>query len=84
MPRRLAASAWVQSVSYTHLDVYKRQAHKEDKTAPYPGIPALLDALKAEGAPSMYRSLHEHKYQTLKAASTFADGIQVKTPGELT
>jgi|MGYP000015587394 hypothetical protein len=32
----------------------------------------------------MYRSLHEHKYQTLKAASTFADGIQVKTPGELT
>ena len=24
-------------------------AHKEDKTAPYPGIPALLDALKAEG-----------------------------------
>ncbi len=32
----------------------------------------------------MYRSLHEHKYQTLKAVSTFADGIQVKTPGELT
>ena len=29
--------------------MYKRQAHKEDKTAPYPGIPALLDALKAEG-----------------------------------
>ena len=24
-------------------------AHKEDKTAPYPGIPALLDALNAEG-----------------------------------
>ena len=36
--------------------------------------------VQAEGAPSMYRSLHEHKYQTLKAASTFADGIQVKTP----
>ena len=32
----------------------------------------------------MYRSLHEHKYQTLSAVSTFADGIQVKTPGELT
>ena len=32
----------------------------------------------------MYRSLHEHRYQTLNAASTFADGIQVKTPGELT
>ena len=40
--------------------------------------------VQAEGAPSMYRSLHEHKYQTVKAASTFADGIQVKTPGELT
>ena len=40
--------------------------------------------VQAEGAPSMYRSLHEHKYQTLKAASTFADGIAVKTPGENT
>ena len=40
--------------------------------------------VQAEGAPSMYRSLHEHRYQTLNAASTFADGIQVKTPGELT
>ena len=30
--------------------------------------------VQAEGAPSMYRSLHEHKYQTLKAASTFASG----------
>ncbi len=40
--------------------------------------------VQAEGAPSMYRSLHEHKYQTLKAASTFADGIQVRPPGELT
>ena len=40
--------------------------------------------VQAEGAPSMYRSLHEHKYQTLSAASTFADGIQVKTPGDLT
>ena len=40
--------------------------------------------VQAEGAPSMYRCLHDHKYQTLKAASTFADGIQVKTPGELT
>ena len=25
-------------------------AHKEDKTAPYPGVPALLDALKGAGA----------------------------------
>ena len=45
---------------------------------------AKVYGVQAEGAPSMYRSLHEHKYQTLKAASTFADGIQVKTPGELT
>ena len=29
--------------------VERYDAHKEDKTAPYPGIPALLDALKAEG-----------------------------------
>ena len=36
--------------------------------------------VQAEGAPSMYRSLHEHKYQTLKNVATFADGIQVKTP----
>ena len=27
-------------------------AHKEDKTAPYPGIPALLDALRAPSPPS--------------------------------
>jgi threonine dehydratase len=40
--------------------------------------------VQAAGAPSMYRSLREHKYQTLAAASTFADGIQVKTPGEVT
>ena len=40
--------------------------------------------VQAEGAPSMYRSLHEHKYQTLKNAATFADGIAVKHPGDLT
>ena len=40
--------------------------------------------VQAAGAPSMYVSLQEHKYQTLPTASTFADGIQVKTPGELT
>ena len=27
-------------------------AHKEDKTAPYPGIPELLDELRAQGATS--------------------------------
>ena len=45
---------------------------------------AAVYGVQAEGAPSMYRSLHEHKYQTLKNVATFADGIQVKTPGELT
>lgn len=40
--------------------------------------------VQAAGAPSMYLSKRDHKYQTLDTASTFADGIQVKTPGELT
>ena len=40
--------------------------------------------VQAAGAPSMYLSLKEHKYQTLDTVSTFADGIQVKTPGEMT
>ena len=40
--------------------------------------------VQAQGAPGMYRCLHDHKYQTLNTAATFADGIQVKTPGELT
>ena len=31
--------------------------------------------VQAEGAPSMYRGQLEHKYQTLKAASTLADGL---------
>ena len=40
--------------------------------------------VQAAGAPSMYMSMKEHCYRTLDTASTFADGIQVKTPGELT
>ena len=40
--------------------------------------------VQAAGAPSMYLSMKEHCYRTLDTASTFADGIQVKTPGELT
>ena len=36
------------------------------------------------GLPQHVPQLHEHKYQTLKNVATFADGIQVKTPGELT
>ena len=40
-PERLAATLAEFSARY--------DAHKEDKTAPYPGIPELLAALKAEG-----------------------------------
>ena len=40
--------------------------------------------VQAAGAPSMYLSVRDHCYQTLDTAATFADGIQVKTPGELT
>ena len=40
-PKRLAATLAEFTARY--------DAHKEDKTAPYPGIPELLDALKAEG-----------------------------------
>ncbi len=40
--------------------------------------------VQAAGAPSMYLSVRDHRYQTLDTAATFADGIQVKTPGELT
>ena len=40
--------------------------------------------VQAAGAPSMVLSMQNHQYQTLEAASTFADGIQVKTPGEVT
>ena len=40
--------------------------------------------VQAAGAPSMYLSVRNHCYQTLDTAATFADGIQVKTPGELT
>ena len=41
-------------------------AHKEDKTAPYPGIPALLDALKAEG---IQCAVFSNKADALCAAS---------------
>ncbi len=40
--------------------------------------------VQAEGAPSMAQSLKENKIITLDSASTIADGIQVKTPGDLT
>ncbi len=40
--------------------------------------------VQAEGAASMVKSLKEDKIVTLDRASTIADGIQVKEPGDLT
>ncbi len=40
--------------------------------------------VQAAGAPSMERSLTEHKMVTLPSVATIADGIAVKQPGDLT
>lgn len=40
--------------------------------------------VQASGAPSMVNSLRDHKQETLTSVSTIADGIAVKTPGDLT
>ena len=40
--------------------------------------------VQAAGAPSMYKSFHDGKRESLEAVSTFADGIAVKNPGETT
>ena len=40
--------------------------------------------VQAAGAASMFNAFHDHKYETLDAVHTFADGIAVKTPGETT
>ena len=40
--------------------------------------------VQAEGAPGMCKAFAEHRAVTLEKVSTFADGIAVKTPGELT
>ncbi|WP_277668725.1 threonine ammonia-lyase [Caproiciproducens galactitolivorans] len=40
--------------------------------------------VQASGAPSMAKSLEDHKIEELKSVSTFADGIAVKCPGNLT
>ncbi|MBQ3396098.1 MAG: threonine ammonia-lyase [Synergistaceae bacterium] len=40
--------------------------------------------VQAAGAPSMYNSFHDHKWESLSSVSTFADGIAVKNPGETT
>ncbi len=40
--------------------------------------------VQTEGAPSMFNSFRDGKLETLEAVSTFADGIAVKTPGDIT
>ena len=40
--------------------------------------------VQSAGAPSMYLSMAHHQIETLDGVNTFADGIAVKTPGELT
>ncbi len=40
--------------------------------------------VQMEGAPSMFNSYRDGKLETLSDASTFADGIAVKTPGDIT
>ena len=40
--------------------------------------------VQSAGAPSMYLSLAHDSIETLDTVNTFADGIAVKTPGELT
>lgn len=40
--------------------------------------------VQSSGAPSMYLSMAHHQIETLDKVNTFADGIAVKTPGELT
>lgn len=40
--------------------------------------------VQAAGAPSMYTSVNDNQISTLKKVQTIADGIAVKTPGDLT
>ena len=40
--------------------------------------------VQAAGAPSMVRAMHDKKIEALPGVSTFADGIAVMCPGELT
>ncbi len=40
--------------------------------------------VQANGAPSMEKSIHDGKIETLPKVQTIADGIAVKTPGDLT
>lgn len=47
-----------------------------------PGVKVY--GVQAAGAPSMYESIRDHHPETLASVSTVADGIAVKTPGDLT
>lgn len=40
--------------------------------------------VQANGAPSMFQSIHDNKIESLDSVSTIADGIAVKEPGENT
>ncbi|MBQ8028632.1 MAG: threonine ammonia-lyase [Clostridia bacterium] len=40
--------------------------------------------VQANGAPSMEKSIHDGQIETLEEVQTIADGIKVKTPGNLT
>lgn len=40
--------------------------------------------VQASGAPSMFNSINDGKIETLPSVNTIADGIKVKTPGDLT
>lgn len=44
----------------------------------------MVYGVQSAGAPSMVKSLQEHKIQKLDSVSTIADGIMVKEPGDLT
>lgn len=48
MPEALAGEKQLFDQAYQELCAYY-SAHKEDHTAPYPGIPEMLDALRAAG-----------------------------------
>ena len=111
----------MESVSYTHLDVYKRQPFNDPDVIAGQGTIGLellnqlpdMDAVivpvgggglisgvafsikslnpkckvygvQATGAPSMQHALQDGKVEELERVSTFADGIAVKCPGDLT
>lgn len=40
--------------------------------------------VQAEGAPSMVRAFHDKKLEAIDSVNTFADGIAVKCPGDVT